>query len=200
MEVNYLNKNGMISINEYNIKKIIDRHSEDGYIVIYASKAADKLTKMLKQYRFSYTPIYGGFIENKGSAYEKFFYERSFIVYCRDRSGHRLDFDKLVRVGLEIGNSLDQEAILVKAPKECPKYVSTLDDTLGRVIWIFPNGLSFNDFCQEYFIDLHKNTDKFRDMDKSRPTSLSFTGSYVNPKSTNRNESHIGWRGDEIIE
>ena len=195
------NKANIISINEVNAKSLISRHSKDGYIIISpcrggsdfgldASISGDKeklsninkgrireMVDMLKKSNYSYTPTYGGFIENQGTDKEENVYERSFVIYNRYKDGSVGDFKDLYEFGLKLSRMFNQDSFLVKAPNEKPKYI-TKD---GNVDMEFGNDVSFNDLQQAYFTDLHKNTDKYKDMDKRTPTRFSFLESYINP-------------------
>ena len=89
----------MVSLNELNAKSLIDKHSKEGYVIVSPCKGAEffgidkenkqKLAELnkdrikefiniLKSTGFSYTPVYGGFIENKDTDAEESVYERSF--------------------------------------------------------------------------------------------------------------------------
>lgn len=195
------NKANMVSIDEANAKSLLDKHSKNGYVVVspcrgYAdfnldpNKKEDReklnninngrikeLISMLKSSDFSYTPTYGGFIENAGSEDEEHVYERSFIIYNYHRDGSVGDFSELKSFALEIANKFNQDSVLVKSPEGKPEYV-TKD---GEVEFGFDGDVAFNDMKQTYFTDLHKNAHKFSDMGQRKPTRFSFVECYVNP-------------------
>lgn len=64
----------------------------------------------------------------------------------------------------------------------------------------FKNNMSFNDISQLYFTDLHKNTNKFTDMDKRSPTRFTFEleNVYINPSSQCLAEAHCRFLSNEI--
>lgn len=215
-------KNGgrLVSINENNIKRIIATHSDNGYIVISPCRGgsdfgidpdknqheADKLANInkkrvremisdIKSTGFSYTPTYGGFKENLGTDRETTVYERSFIVYNKDKKGANRDFKELYDFGLEMCRKYNQDSFLVQAPGENPKYIK--QD--GDVDFEFGGGKVFNDISQEYFTDLHKNTDKGGDISKRKPTRFSFTEAFVNPKPQCYSERHVRWANGEVF-
>ena len=215
-----LNKANLVPINENDIKRIIATHSDNGYIVISPCRGgsdfgidpkrskhdADQLAHInnervkeiisdIKQSGFSYTPTYGGFIENKGTENEDVVYERSFIVYNKDKSGNNRDFEDLFNFGLSMCRKFNQDSFLVQAPGENPKYIK--QD--GSVDFEFSGGKVFNDISQDYFTDLHKNTDKFTDMERRKPTRFSFTEAYVNPKPQCYSEGHVRWANGEVF-
>ena len=214
------NKGELVSINENNIKRIIATHSDNGYIVVSpcrggndfgikpesSQQESDKLAHInkdrvksmisdIKQSGFSYTPTYGGFIENLGTDDETTVYERSFIVYNKDKMGNNKDFSELFNFGLSMCRKYNQDSFLVQAPGENPKYVK--QD--GTVDFEFNGGKVFNDISQPYFTDLHKNTDKHGDISIRKPTRFSFTEAYVNPKPQCYSERHTRWANGEVF-
>jgi hypothetical protein len=194
------NKANLVSLNEVNAKTLIDRHSKDGYVIISPcrggadfgldpSNPEDKeklahinnerikdLVNILKQSDFSYTPTYGGFIENQGTPDEENVYERSFVVYNHHKDGSVGDFKELYDFALAMAKKYNQDSVLIKAPNGNPEYVK--QD--GEVDFGFDGNVAFNDAQQAYFTDLHKNTDKY-DMTNRKPTRFSFLESYINP-------------------
>lgn len=213
------NNGKLISINEVNAKSLLDRHSENGFIAISPCRgfsdfnidpnepnAQQKLAEinnqrikecisLIKQSGFSYTPVYGGFIENQGTENEQNVYERSFIVYNNKRGGMSGDFNELYNFGIELARKYNQDAILVKAPGEPPRYITQN----GDIDMEFSGKTTFNDLSQEYFTDLHKNTDKFKDVDKRKPTRFSYVESYINPGPQCYSESHTRYLNGEIF-
>lgn len=215
------NNNGkLVSINENDIKRIISTHSDNGYIVVSPCRGGadfgidptkskseyDKLAHInktriksiiddIKKSGFSYTPTYGGFKENLGTEQETIVYERSFIIYNKDRNGNDLNFEDLYNFGLYLCKKYNQDSFLVKAPNDKPKYI-TQD---GSVDYEFDGGVTFNDLSQEYFTDLHKNTHKSNDISKRKPTRFSFTEAFVNPKPQCYSERHTRWLNGEVF-
>ena len=211
------NEGNLRSINDNDIERMINCHCENGYIAISACRGADflgidkkkheadfnrinwersrELIKFLIKSKFSYTPVFGGFVENQGEANEEIVYECAFIVYCEDRNGRALDFEELYGFGLAMGKLFNQDTILVQAPGDCPKYVSTQSDTFGEVIRESHEDQPFNKLCQDYFSDLHK-----WDMNNSAPTRVSFYEAYVNPNARSYQEGHCRWaRGERFL-
>lgn len=214
------NNANLVSINENKIKRMITTHSDNGYIVISPCRGgsdfgivpttnqheSDKLAHInkervkemindIKQSGFSYTPTYGGFIENLGTKNETHVYERSFIVYNKDKKGNNRDFKDLFDFGMAMCKKYNQDSFLVQAPNDTPKYIK--QD--GNVDFEFSGGKVFNDVSQEYFTDLHKNTDKNGDISSRKPTRFSFTEAYVNPKPQCSSERHVRWANGEVF-
>ena len=196
------NKANLVSLNEVNARSLIDRHSKDGYIIISPCRGgsdfgldtennpADRdklnhinrqrvkeLVDILKNTDWSYTPTYGGFIENVGTPNETNVYERSFVVYNHHKDGSVGNFEDLYKFALEMCRKYNQDSVLIKSPTENPMYVKGN----GDVDFGFSDKVAFNDLQQQYFTDLHKNTDKFGNIDKGKPTRFSFLESYINP-------------------
>ena len=102
----------MVSINEYHAKSLIDKYSKEGYIVISPCRGcsdfniditapnktqllsqANKpliqyMIKHIKDRGFSYTPVFGGFVENQGEDNEE-------VVSCAHHHEHHHHDSKL---------------------------------------------------------------------------------------------------------
>ena len=191
----------MVSLNEINAKSLIDRHTKDGYVIISPCRGGadfgidtnnpkDKeklasinnerikeLIELIKDSGFSYTPVYGGFIENVGTPQEENVYERSFVVYPFDRKGVLQDFADLKDFAIAMANRFNQDSVLVCEPNGTPAYINKS----GEVDFELGNNVEFNDLSQTYFTDLHKNTDKFGNISNRKSTRFSFTECYINP-------------------
>lgn len=194
------NKGDLVSLNEVNARSLIDRHSADGYVIISPCrgggdfgldpndprqremladinhKRVKEFVDILKRTDFSYTPTYGGFIENQGTPNEENVYERSFVVYNHHKDGSVGDFNELYQFALDMARKYNQDSVLIQAPNGKPQYVKQN----GEVDFGFDGDIAFNDLSQEYFTDLHKNTHKTMG-DDSSPTRFSFLESYINP-------------------
>lgn len=209
----------LVSINEINAKTMLQKHGDSGFIVIspcrgYADFKLDpnnaqskqklseinnqRIRQMISQIKssgYSYTPVYGGFIENAGTKDEESVYERSFVVYNKRRDGSEGDMKKLIDFGQALAKEYNQDSFLVKEKGEKPKYI-TQD---GDVDMEFSGNTSFNDFSQEYFTDLHKNTDKYANNTNRKPTRFSYVESYVNPAPQCYSERHVRSLNGEIF-
>ena len=195
-----VNKGDLVSLNEVNARSLIDRHTADGYVIISPCrggadfgldpndprqrerladinhKRVKEFVDILKQTDFSYTPVYGGFIENKGKENEENVYERSFVVYNHHKDGSVGDFGELRQFALDMARKYNQDSVLIQEPNGKPQYVKQN----GEVDFGFDGDIAFNDLSQEYFTDLHKNSHKTMG-DDSSPTRFSFLESYINP-------------------
>ena len=78
-----------------------------------------KLHQMIKQSPYSYSKVFGGFKEDDNT---NAVYEQSFIVYCVDRKGNQLPYDKLFEFGKELCKLFKQESFFGQAPGEAPNH------------------------------------------------------------------------------
>lgn len=207
----------LVAINELNAKSLISRHSKDGYCVVspcrgYADfgltpdKDKEKLAninrqrvkdiiELIKDKGFSYTPVYGGFVENQGEDNEEVVYERSFIIYPFTKGGERVDFTELKAFAVGLGKRFNQDSVLVKEPNAPARYV----DKDGNTDFELGDNVVFNDIAQTYFTDLHKNTGKFGDISNRKPTRFSYIESYINPAPQCLSERHCRHLNLEIF-
>lgn len=194
------NNADLVSLNEVNARSLIDRHSKDGYVIVSPCRSGidfgldpsneaqrnklnqinneriKKMVSLIQSSKYSYTPTYGGFIENQGSENEEVVHERSFVIYNYDKKGNIGDFNELKEFALELGKKFNQDSVLVKAPDGKPEYLKPD----GSLDISFSGDVSFNDVQQQFFTDLHKNT-QGKMKDGSRPTRFSFVECYINP-------------------
>ena len=199
------NNSEIVPINETNAKRLLDRHTANGYAIlgdslqdnqrlntINAQRTRELINDIQKQ-GFSYTLSYGGFIENLGTDDEENVYERSVIVYAQKRNGETNPKDLFDFAIAECGK-FNQDSVLIKMPDNTPKYYKKD----GTVDFTFDGNVAFNDVAQEYFTDLHKNTEKKINPD-TKPTRFSFTECYIAPKPQCYSESHVRSLKGEIF-
>ena len=129
-----------------NAKRLIDKHTKDGYVILSAcrgfedfnldssddndickhntinNKRTKELIADIQQRNFSYTPAYGGFIENNGDSNSEEVYEQSVIVYPYKKD-NTYNFDELYEFALEMCKKYNQDSVLIKQPNDLPKYV-----------------------------------------------------------------------------
>lgn len=211
------NRSLPVPLSETNARRVIDRHSGHGYAIIsacrgesdfglnthnkkdydtlnYVNKERTKsLQTDIQDIGFSYTPCYGGFIENKGTENEHAVYEKSFIVYATKRDG-RPDFALLRQFAIDMCDKYNQDAVLVKSPDSPPAYYGRN----GNIEHQFNDDVSINNAVDIYFTDLHKNTDKIMN-GSSKPTRFSFVESYIAPRPQCYSERHIRSLKGEIF-
>ena len=210
------NKARLVPINETNAKRLLSRHTESGYVIISPcrgfsdfnlnpetdreklqainNKRVKELYDSIIENGFSFTPSYGGFIENQGTDDEETVYEKSFIIYPFDRNGKPVDFKRLYDFAIDAAQKYNQDSVLIANPGENPKYITQT----GDVDMEFGGETTFNDATQAYFTDLHKNTHKSGLKGKS--TRFSFHETYINPAPQCLSEATVrGKRGEVFI-
>lgn len=209
------NKANLVSINEMNAKRMLDRHTADGYVIISPCRGgADfgldpdghesekeydelnhinkervkKLVEILKSSEWSYTPMYGGYIENRGTDKEKHVFERSFVVYNHRKDGSVGNFADLRQFAVKMAQMFNQDSVLVQEPNGKPQYIKQ-DNSVD---FGFDGDVVFNDVLQDYYSDFDKTTNNppyYTNKEKkektiradSRPTRFSFVECYINP-------------------
>ncbi len=75
-----------------------------------------------------------------------------------------------------MANKYNQDSVVVKAPDGNPEYIKKD----GSLDFGFDGDIAFNDLSQEYFTDLHKNTQKTM-KDGSSPTRFSLEAIVILP-------------------
>ncbi len=160
--------------------QLLDKHSENGYIIVRLCNDEDdcvrKLITILKKSPWSYMPVYGGFIENKGKVNETVVYEKSFMIFNYDKKGNPNKLDDLFNFGVELSKKFNQDSFLYHEPGKTPTYY-----TYGKHISVFSDKMKFNDYAEEYFTDLHQHTHENSGI-PAKVTRFKFIGCYANPK------------------
>lgn len=197
-------------LTEMTIDRLLGKHSNSGYIIISSnrndstaqenSEKYKELLQLLKDSGFSYIPVYGGFIENKGKENEKQVYEKSFIVLNFDRTGQELNYEDLYAKGLEWANKFNQDSFLSKAPNATAKYITKS----GDVDFEFTGEVKINDLTQQYFTDFFKSKNIGKKTNKkgdeySKKHRLTFEGVFINPAPVTYNERHVRHLLNEVF-
>lgn len=178
------NESEIVPLSDVNVKQLIGRHSKNGYVMLNAYCRRELLSDVQKL-GYSYTLAYGGFIENQNSDKEENVYERSIIVYAEKRDGSAATPKERFDFAIAECKKFNQDSVLVKLPSKNPTYYKKD----GSVDYEFSN-VTFNDVAQQYFTDLHKNTER-KIKPGLRATRFSFTECYIAPKPQCYSESHI---------
>lgn len=160
--------------------QLLDKHSENGYIIVSLCNDEDdcvrKLITILKKSPWSYMPVYGGFIENKGKENETVVYEKSFMIFNYDKKGNPNKLDDLFNFGVELSKKFNQDSFLYNEPGKKPTYYK-----YGKHISVFSDKMKFNDYAEMYFTGLHQNTHEYSGI-PAKVTRFKFIGCYANPK------------------
>ena len=160
--------------------QLLDKHSENGYIIVSLCNDEDdcvrKLITILKKSPWSYMPVYGGFIENKGKENETVVYEKSFMIFNYDKKGNPNKLDDLFNFGVELSEKINQDSFLYHEHGKKPTYYK-----YGKHISVFSDKMKFKDYAEMYFTGLHKNTHEYSGI-PAKVTRFKFIGCYANPK------------------
>lgn len=210
--------NKLDRLDEANLHQLLDKHSKNGYIIISPcrngkdfglditdpkdlkklqeinNKRVKEFIGIIKKSNWSYMPVYGGFIENKGKENETVVYEKSFMIFNYDKKGTPGDLNELFDFGVEMSQKFNQDSFLYYEPNKKPAYYTKT----GELVFDVGNKTKFNDFAEEYFTDLHKNTQNYKG-DAGKATRFTFTECYVNPKPYCVNERLMRDKAGEIF-
>lgn len=197
MEVGDTNTFPLQPLNEMTVDRLLGKHYNNGFIIISASRGENdnqtnnKLSKQLlndiKNSGFSFVPVFGGFIENKGTENEKQVYETSYIVLNFDRNGNEKDFNTLKNLAINLCKKYNQDSVLVKAPNGVPQYITQN----GNVDMEFNGDVKINDLTQQYFSSFIKTQNIDKNQDNRKHTRFTFESCFINPKPMTYNEGHI---------
>ena len=104
-------------LTETSAMHLVNSHAKNGYIIISPcrhdvtpqenKRRIREIIKQIKDSNFSYTPVYGGFIENKGTPNEREVVERSFVIYNYDKEGNPQDIERLYKFGIDLTNEYE---------------------------------------------------------------------------------------------
>lgn len=152
------------TISEASIGRFLTKHSQNGYVIVSANRSEKTplenkkrdatLKSIISNSGWSYTPIYGGFIETNTDTNEKVrVIELSFIIYNFNRKNKELTFEDLKQFAIEIGKQFDQQAVLICPPGEAPYYC----DGEGTVTMQFKKEMSIRDLTQDFFSSLSRS-------------------------------------------
>ena len=195
------NNSPMPLLNEVTVNRLLGKHYDSAFVIVSASRPENtaqennQLTKelllKLNNNPYSYIPIFGQFITNKGSVNEQLFYETSFLILNFNKDKEELPFEGLKTLGLEICSEFSQTTILVKSPDGNPKTLTRN----GEVDIEFSGSLVINDLTQAYL----KSLIKARDIPKTNQSTLTLERVYINPPPATYSERHIRYLSGEIF-
>ncbi len=195
------NNSPMPLLNEVTVNRLLGKHYDSAFVIVSASRPENtaqennQLTKelllKLKNNPYSYIPIFGQFITNKGSVNEQLFYETSFLILNFNKDKEELPFEGLKTLGLEICSEFSQKTILVKSPDGNPKTLTRN----GEVDIEFSGSLVINDLTQAYL----KSLIKACDIPKTNQSTLTLERVYINPPPATYSERHIRYLSGEIF-
>lgn len=174
-----INDTSLYSLNNDDAQFLVDRHTTNGYAIISADMKIKSLLSEVRTAGFSYTLLYGSFIENNGTERMKIIYERSIIVYASKESEGQ-NMESLFDFAIRMCGMFSQKLVLICFPGKVPAYYNaegTVDSESG-------SNLTLNGIVQEYFTTLHK---------------LTFIESYIAPIPQCYSENHLRYLRGEIF-
>jgi hypothetical protein len=159
-----------INLKETNLKKLLTKHSDAGYIIITAFRGENEYTENVKRNQklksdidksgYSYIPVWGGFIETDiETGEQKEVKERSFIVlnFKRGTIEPMGDSEGLKELGRKLCKKYEQESYLYKPQgKETKAYYLTGS---GKVDMMFSTATPTKS-ADMYFTNLAKSSKK----------------------------------------
>lgn len=191
---NINNGNGLRRIDEITLSRVVDKHGEDGFVILSANRSDKEneennnnkreLIQDLKKSPYSYIPAYGGYHGTDGVVDD---FEPSFIVFNHGRGGEKMDFSDLKLFALRMCGKYGQDSVLIKEPGKPPYYANEDGDIVGSAK---TKDVDLNDPKAEYYTSLIKSTN----LDYKNPDRLKrFTypiefECYVHPSPNTLNE------------
>ena len=154
----------MSKFNQTSLNRLLNHHTENGYVVVSACRADwvtnDKLknrqmnnikTKELKQdiydSGYQYIPVSGGFIEEDGTEVR----ETSFIIVNyknKSGNGEKVDgFNELKTLAIDLCDKYNQMSVLVVEPGKNPTYYTKN----GDVDFELSGNVTVRDATQKFF-------------------------------------------------
>ncbi len=115
----------------------------------------DKHFKDVRNAKYSFIPVYGGFIENKGTDSEVEVQEPALLV-PNQKVASNVNYDttdELKELGISLCKKYNQDSFLFKPQNDEKAYYI---DKNGNVDMTF-TGKAINDLTNDYFTKLHKN-------------------------------------------
>lgn len=216
----YLKENALRILDEANLNRIAKGHDKDGYAILSASRAqnseernnflTNQLRKALRDKRYSYISVYGGY---KEYGQPKASLEKSFVVFPYDMQNHKkLDFEtfkndmiNLATPSLRdksLSSDEDQDSILICEPGGKPHYINLKDDTdLDDLEF---NSVEFNNTDNEFFTAIKKWNDsslnrKGHNWDNGKPQRYTLkTECYIDDAPTSMQMGHSRWASGDL--
>lgn len=144
--------------------RFIGTHIKNGYAIVSACRdenSAEQNNAKTKELRdwiktsgFSFKPVFGGFIENKGTPKEKEVHEKSFVIYNFKQDGKVAKPNELLTFAMKVCKRYNQDSILYSEKGDKPRYYTKT----GHIDSSFGKKFILNDKEQEYFTDMKKGS------------------------------------------
>ncbi len=182
-------------LNEETLSRIINKHGNDGYVIVSANRTGqpndvnNKNTKSLindlKACDYGYFPVYGGYHGTDGIVDS---YEPSFIIFNHlKKTGEIDDFSKLKLLAIQLCGKYNQDSVLIKDPDNPPYYVNRNGDIVGKAT---SDDVDLNNPDNEYYTSLIKtNNLDYNNPDRLKRFSFPMEFEcYMNPCADTLNE------------
>lgn len=154
-------------LSESSLNRIVSGHETSGYAMISASRNENSTEENNRRYSdmkhavkdlgYSWVAVYGGYQENQEGGGTVDVLEKSLIVYPYRASevydADAVDFNKFKDDMLNLGDSNNQDTVLIKEPNHFPAYY---DCSTGDMVMEFKSNPSFNNLVKIYFTALKK--------------------------------------------
>jgi len=227
------NLHSPVRLNETSLKRLFDLHNQNGFVIISASRSdwdttdtiknaelnnnkTKELLNIIRTSKWSYSMVYGGFIETtkneiseEDNEVKKHVYETSFMIFNYTKNGDIGNIDELFEFGTKLCGMFNQESFMFKGiGGSVPMWVDKNgEQTYGR----FTGNYTLNDIAQEYFTSLIKTKEllpktstkekhtTFPETIKRFTHEVVFEGLYCNPPYCTLNERRVRASGGEIL-
>ena len=191
---NINNGNDLQPLNEITLNRIINKHGEDGYVIVSANRS-DKSNEEnnknlksiitdLKKSPYGYCPVYGGYHGTDGVVDS---FEPSFIIFNHSKTGDNMEFSDLKLFATILCRKYNQDSVLIKEPGERPYYSNADGEKVGIAV---DDDVDINNPDNEYYTSLIKSNNlKTNEPEKLKRFSFNMQFEcYANPNPATLNE------------
>lgn len=149
-------------------KQAEDKKNMDFWLNKRNKNADSQLLQELKQSKYGYTPVYGGYHSANDGVVDSF--EPSYIVYnhAKEDSQAYLNWDELFKFALHLTKEYHQDSVYVQAPNQAPIYVDAEGHKTNKNE---SKNFKFNDYTQEFFTTAKRKKRTSNDYQKSDGTT-----------------------------
>jgi len=202
------------TLNEDKIDRLLNVHEKNGYIIISAcredwdeknpenNKTINKqktreLQSDIHKAGYTFTPVYGGSLEEIDGKKVSVPGETSMIVYNSGKDGKALDINKIFEFGKALTKKYNQYSFYFKKPGEKPIWA----DRNGKTVTTFKENLKIaraaKEATEKYYTDF--NNPKKVDAGKLKRFSALEEEIYFNPPASSFAERRARETSGEII-
>jgi len=186
-----------VVLNEVKLSRILKYHLNNGFILISSDRSErtpeqnkakfERLKKDVREAGYSYIPVYGGYIENKGEPTQKEVEEKTLLV--PNKKGHVGFNNEIYKLGIRLAKKYNQESFFYKPG--------------GKSYYIKPSGevdvefddYSLNDATREYFTKFHNSKSKVDRRITFESLSINNSPKCVSEATTRYGEVFLNFEG-----